>query len=71
MNGVVREDAAMTKGAAKPGDCVILTKPLGTGVILAGNMQGKAKGRWVAGIQNPSSELLHSYRLHHEMNFGV
>lgn len=32
---------------ARPGDLLILTKPLGTGVILAGEMGLAAKGEWV------------------------
>ncbi|MGI0117285.1 selenide, water dikinase SelD [Zooshikella sp. RANM57] len=35
------------KTGAKPGDVLILTKPLGTGVILAANKVAQAKGDWV------------------------
>jgi selenide,water dikinase len=35
----------------RPGDRLILTKPLGTGVVLAADMQGRARGAWLkAGI---------------------
>ena len=42
------DDAPITLAGGKPGDALILTKPLGTGVIMAAEMQGKAKGAWVA-----------------------
>jgi selenide,water dikinase len=35
-------DHPVTKGGAKPGDALILTKPLGTGTILAAEMSGAA-----------------------------
>ncbi len=38
----------LTLGGAQPGDMLVLTKPLGTGVILAAEMQGKAPGAVVA-----------------------
>jgi selenide,water dikinase len=37
--------------AARPGDRIVLTKPLGTGVILAADMRGLARGGWVLGAQ--------------------
>ena len=37
----------ITLNGAKDGDQIILTKPLGTGTILAGEMQGLAKGIWI------------------------
>ncbi|MBW2313765.1 MAG: selenide, water dikinase SelD [Deltaproteobacteria bacterium] len=40
-------DAVLPLGGARPGDTLILTQPLGTGVLLAADMQGRAAGRWV------------------------
>ncbi|MFP4520175.1 MAG: selenide, water dikinase SelD [Oceanicaulis sp.] len=39
---------AVRQGGAKPGDVLILTKPIGSGVLLAGEMTLKAGGRPVA-----------------------
>ena len=33
VTGIVRPDRIITKGGARPGDALVLTKPLGTGVI--------------------------------------
>ena len=38
----------ITKAGAAPGDMLILTRPIGTGTVLAGDMAGKARGRDVA-----------------------
>src|SRR5919204_45304 len=47
INGLLPAAAALRKGELKPGDGLILTKPLGTGTLLAADMRGKAKARWV------------------------
>ena len=47
VNGLVERDAALRKGGLEPGDMLILTKPIGTGSLLAAHMRGKAKARWV------------------------
>ncbi|MFZ7090375.1 selenide, water dikinase SelD [Primorskyibacter sp. 2E233] len=38
----------ITLAGAKPGDRLILTKPIGSGVLMAAEMEGQAKGNWVA-----------------------
>ncbi len=40
--GLVRPDRVMRKGGARPGDALLLTKPLGTGLLVSGGRQGKA-----------------------------
>ena len=47
ITGAVAADRILRKGGLNPGDRLILTKPLGTGVLLAAAMQGKAKARWI------------------------
>lgn len=42
------ETSPLLLSGARPGDVLILTKPLGTGVILAGEMAKRARGRDVA-----------------------
>jgi selenide,water dikinase len=43
--------APLTKGGLSAGDALILTKPLGTGVVLAADMRGLACGRWLSEAQ--------------------
>ena len=45
VNGAVRAGAPWRKGGASPGDRLILTKSIGTGVLLAAEMVRAAKGR--------------------------
>lgn len=49
VQGRVARDAAWTKGGARPGDRLVLTKPLGTAVILAAARAGECPAAWVEG----------------------
>lgn len=44
VTGIVHPDRLLTKRGAKPGDALILTKPLGTGTITTAAKQGQADG---------------------------
>jgi selenide, water dikinase len=57
VNGLVPRAAAIRKGGMRPGDALILTKPIGTGTLLAADMRGKAKARWVMGA---IAQMIHS-----------
>ncbi len=42
VTGIIAPDAILTKGGAQPGDVLVLTKPLGTGVITTALKRGQA-----------------------------
>ena len=49
VNGLIDASLSglMTKGGMRPGDVLILTKPIGTGTLFAAHAQLKARGRWI------------------------
>jgi selenide, water dikinase len=65
--GSVHPDGIWTKAAAKPGDAVYLTKPLGTGLIMSGHKNGaigtqqleRAVG-WMKTLNKDAAEVLRS-----------
>ena len=71
VNGFVEKSKAWPKSAVKPADVLILTKPLGTGTLLAANMQYRARGDWVQGAiesmllsNREAARVLSRYNIH-------
>ncbi len=48
ITGLVERALTLRKGGLQPGDALILTKPIGTGTLLAADMRGRARARWVS-----------------------
>ena len=53
--GAGHPDKLLRKGGAKPGDTLILTKRLGTGLLVSGNRQGKAAARDLDAADRPDA----------------
>ncbi|WP_165855154.1 selenide, water dikinase SelD [Marinobacter sp. JSM 1782161] len=47
VNGLVDPAQALRKDGLRPGDALILTKPLGTGTLFAAYPRLKTRGRWI------------------------
>lgn len=47
VDGEVDSGGFVRKGGLRPGDVLLLTKPLGTGVIFHADMHGRARGSWI------------------------
>ena len=68
--GLVHPDGIMTKAAARPGDTLILTKPLGTGIITTAGKAGLAEAAHIktavesmARLNREASEIFVSHGL--------
>ncbi len=57
VTGIVHPDRIITKGGAQPGDTLILSKALGTGIVTTALKQGKASGEHVAAAVASMSRL--------------
>ena len=50
--GDAEKSGVARKAALAPGDCLVLTKPLGTGVLLAAHMQAACRSQWWTPLLN-------------------
>jgi selenide, water dikinase len=60
VQGVVHPDRVLTKAGARPGDVLVLSKPLGTGIVLAGGTDDDkaAAITWMRRLNRDASEVL-------------
>ena len=59
--GTVRPDGIWTKSGATPGDALFLTKPLGTGLVLAGKGDPDEAVRWMTTLNADAAEVLRPF----------
>ena len=59
VNGFASPAQLLLKSGMQPGDCLILTRALGSGVLFAADMRRKAKARW---IEEAVAQMLMSNR---------
>jgi selenide,water dikinase len=71
VTGVVHPDRILTNAGARPGDALVLTKPLGTGVLFNANRSGKLPYRdleallpTIAALNGPALDAARRYDVH-------
>lgn len=47
VTGLITPGTEWRKAGLRPGDVLVLSKPIGTGIVLAAHMQGLVKARWL------------------------
>lgn len=69
--GIARRDRLWTKAGALPGDVLVLTKPLGTGMVATAAKAGEADpahveeaGRWMATLNRAAAEAASRFAVH-------
>jgi selenide,water dikinase len=72
VTGLVHPKKIFANGGAKPGDALILTKPLGTGVISTAIKNGKAEQAWIdAAVQSMTTLNKHAAELIGQKKYRV
>ena len=57
VTGLIDKNKIMTNAAARPGDMLILTKPIGTGIVAFANQIGRARNESVRAIEQSMAAL--------------
>ncbi len=59
--GTVHPDGVWVKSGARPGDAVLLTKPLGTGLVLAAKGDVTEAAEWMTTLNDRAAEVLRPF----------
>jgi selenide, water dikinase len=59
--GTVHPDGIWVKSGARPGDAVFLTKPLGTGLVLASKGDMDEAARWMTTLNDGAADVLRAF----------
>ncbi|HEY2355617.1 MAG TPA: selenide, water dikinase SelD [Gaiellaceae bacterium] len=59
--GTVHPGAVWVKSGARPGDAVFLTKPLGTGLVLASKQDATEVARWMTTLNAAAADVLRGF----------
>jgi selenide,water dikinase len=62
--GTVHPDGVWAKSTAQPGDALFLTKPLGTGLVLAGKGDVDEAVRWMTTLNKEAADLVRPFEPH-------
>jgi selenide,water dikinase len=62
--GTVHPDGVWVKSGARPGDAVFLTKPLGTGLVLARREDMSDAERWMTTLNDRAAQVLRPFEPH-------
>jgi selenide,water dikinase len=62
--GTVHPDGVWVKSGARPGDAVFLTKPLGTGLVLARKGDLSEAARWMTTLNDRAADVLRPFSPH-------
>jgi selenide,water dikinase len=70
VTGVVHPDRVLTNRGSRPGDALVMTKPLGSGVIFNGNREGKFSPKILSEIL-PAVAALNKVSMETALNYPV